>query len=100
MIELQHLLHASQKLGRDLSDAPLQAQMGLQDVFFRMPWMVVWLISSIQASSTTLSANKRSVQRACPSGAVLQARAVIWARRPPSTRVGAALRALSRIAAG
>src|SRR5215213_2093302 len=81
---MQDVFHPRQVLARYLADAPGAPTVWLELVFFSTSLTVSREILSQKPSSTALSANNRSVQRACPAGAVEQAKAVIFARAVPS----------------
>src|SRR4051794_20023370 len=83
-IEMQEVFHPRQVFARYLSDTPGAPTVWLELVFFSTTLTVSWEILSQKPSSTALSANNRSVQRACPVGAFEQAKAVILARAGPS----------------
>src|SRR6201991_1148417 len=78
-IQIKHIFHASNELGVDFADTPLLFQPRLEFVFLSTWRMVSRAIESVNFNSTTLSANSRNVQRARPSGGLLQATAIICA---------------------
>src|SRR5439155_24984377 len=90
-IDLQHILHVVDELaaGR-LWQAILLLQPGLEFVFFSVWRTVSCEMASAISSSTTLSANKRSVQRLRPFGAGLQASVTRRASCAPSSWAGVA----------
>ena len=63
-VQIQHVFHAGDELGIDLADTPWLLQPWLQFVFLSTWRTVSRQIESANFNSTTLSANKRSVQRA------------------------------------
>jgi hypothetical protein len=98
-VQVQDSFHPREIVARDSANTPLAFLVWLQRVFFRIWRTVVWLMSSTKPSSTTLSASRRKLQRACPVGAAEQANAVILARAVPSMVGGLPERGLSRSAA-
>jgi hypothetical protein len=87
-VQVQHILHTGHKLGAHLRNAPLLPLPGLKFAFFRSLRTCSWEMDSTISNSTTLSANNRKLQRACPSGGALQAMAMIWACCLPSSSWG------------
>src|SRR5918993_1592039 len=78
-VQIENIFHAGDKLGVYFAYAPLLFQPRLEFVFLSTWRTVSRAIDEAKFNSTTLSANSRSVQRACPVGGVLQAMAIIWA---------------------
>ena len=76
-VPIQHLFQAGDELGMDLADPPLLLQPGRQFVCLRTWPTVSRQLAAAHFNSTTLSANKRRVERAGPSGGV---------RHAPATR--------------
>jgi hypothetical protein len=84
-VDLQHILHAPDKLSIGLGwDDPLLPQPGFELVFGRVRRTVSYDRASTYSSSTLQLASRRSVQRPCPSGGLLPARAMSWASCQPS----------------
>src|SRR5690606_2444147 len=94
-IQPENPFHCGQKSGSHFADYPLLFQVGLEFVFLRMRPISVWEMVSMYSSSTTFSAKRRRLHWLCPSGASLQAKAVIWARVIPSISWGRPERGLS-----
>jgi len=65
---MKDVFHPRQIIACYLPDAPLPLAVWLEPVFFSTTLTVSWEILSQKPSSTALSANNRSVQRACPEG--------------------------------
>src|SRR5207302_5364313 len=78
-VQIQHILHASDKLGIHFRDAPLLVEPGLEFVFLSRRRTASRENDSAKPNSTTLPASKRRVQWLWPSGALLQAKAITWA---------------------
>src|SRR5579859_1583885 len=87
-IQRQNLLKPCQKCRVDGAQAPGLLQMWLDLVFFRTSATKVCERWAQKPASTTFSASRRNDQRAWPSGASEQARAVILARCVPSISIG------------
>src|SRR5205085_2069849 len=83
VIEMQDSLHPRQIFASDLPDAPLPFQVRLESVFFRISLTALCETLSQKPSLTLRSANRRSVQRACPSGASEQARGLCCKKYVP-----------------
>src|SRR5437764_8943173 len=85
-VHVEHVLHGADKLpaGRG-GQTPFLLQPRLHVVFFSTWRTVSWETCSTYASSTIFCANSRSVQRAAPSGAALQASVTRCASATPST---------------
>lgn len=79
-VEVENLLHAGNESRVHNANAPGLVQMRSEFVFFRIFLAAVCDKRFKWPSSTALSASRRKVQRARPSGGVEQARAVILAR--------------------
>src|SRR5919109_842224 len=75
-IQIKYVLHRCHKLSTHLRDAPVLFLPGLERVFLSTLRTVSCEKELANPSSTTLSANKRSVQRSRPPGGVLQAIAI------------------------
>src|SRR2546421_1205227 len=82
-IEIQHILHRSDKLRSYGWNAPLFMLPGLEFVFLSNWRMVSGEIDSTKPSSTAFPASKRTVQWSWPPGAGLHATAIRWAACPP-----------------
>ena len=72
-IYISNVFHLGNIRPRRLANAPRLYPPRLDFVCFRISPTVTWLIESTECSSTILSASKRTVQRAAPSGGSLQA---------------------------
>jgi len=81
-------LPSRQELRVERPDPPGPFELGLQFVFVRTFPTCGGESLSQKPASTTWSANQRRLPRAGPSGASLQAKAVIWARGSPSLSIG------------
>ena len=78
-VEVEHIFHVQHKLGiRRRRNTPFLLQPRLKFVFLSTCRTVSCEILSTYGSSTSLSANKRNVQRAWPTGGVLHVRATRW----------------------
>src|SRR5208337_4863450 len=64
--------------------SPLPIAVGLEDVFFRVLPIVLSLAFSTMFNSTTFSSSRRKLQRANPTGAGEQVRAINFASAAPS----------------
>src|SRR3990172_5310319 len=84
-IHLQHVFRGGYELGTDFRNAPLLLLPRLEFVFFNTWRTVSCEIVSASFNSTTRPANKRSVQRAWPTGASLQVSAMSRASCFPSS---------------
>src|SRR5579859_496427 len=85
-VHVEHVLHGADELpagGR--RQTPFLLQPGLHLVFFSTCRTVSWETRSTYANATIFSANSRSVHRAAPSGAGLQASVTSCASATPST---------------
>ena len=76
LVQVQDILHVSHKFRAHLGNAPLLLLPRLESVFFRRFRIPSWDMEDASPNSTTLPANRRRVQWACPSGAGLQAKAI------------------------
>ena len=76
VVHVQYLLHGSNEVGAHLRNAPLFLLPWLEFVFFRRLRMPSCDMESTRPSSTALSDSSLNVQWSCPSGALLQARAI------------------------
>ena len=85
LIQVQHIFHTGDKVGTYLRDAPLLFLPGLEFVFLSVRRTLSYDMESANPNSTTLSASKRNVQRAWPSGGSLHATAMRWASSLPSS---------------
>src|SRR5262249_19349147 len=84
-VDVEHILHVVDELGIRLrGDHPLPLAPGSKLVFFRARRTVSWETPARYASSTSLLARRRRVQRASPVGGLLQAKAIRWASAAPS----------------
>jgi hypothetical protein len=85
-IHFQNIFHGGNEttvvLGRN---TPALFQVRLTFVFFNVRLMVIGEMEAIIPNSTHLSASKRTVHRAYPSGGVLQHKAIICASTSPVT---------------
>ena len=86
-IYLKNIFHQGDKrrVGRG-SETPLLDQPRLQVVFLSVWRTVSWAIVSTTSRRTNSSASSRRLQRACPTGGVLQAVAINRASAAPSRR--------------
>ena len=73
LIDISNVFHLGNIRPRRLANAPGRYSPRRDFVFFSISPTVTWLIESTEWSSTILSASKRNVQRAAPSGGSLQA---------------------------
>src|ERR1700722_6923286 len=85
LVGFQHVFHRRDKgrVGVGWND-PLPIAMGLESVFFKVRPIVLSLAFSTMFNSTTFSSSNRRLQRAKPSGAGEQARAISLASVAPS----------------
>ena len=83
VIQVQHIFQAGNNGGAHLGDAPLLFLPGLEFVFLSVRRTLSYDMESANPNSTALSASKRNVQRAWPSGGLLHATAMRWASSLP-----------------
>ena len=77
---MQEGFHLPQEVRCQFTDTPLLFEVRFQSVFFKMTPTVSWEIVSTTPNSTNWSASNLRDQWLCPSGGVLQAKAVTCAR--------------------
>ena len=91
LVNFQHVFHGGDEAGVGVRrDRPLPIAVGLEDVFFRVLPIVLSLAFSTMFNSTTFSSSRRKLQRANPSGAGEQVRAINFASATPSKILGRA----------
>src|SRR5580658_5738147 len=85
LVGFQHVFHRRDKGRVGVGwNHPLPIAMGLESVFFKVRPIVLSLAFSTMFNSTTFSSSNRRLQRAKPSGAGEQARAISLASVAPS----------------
>src|SRR5271156_4030474 len=85
LIGFQHVFHGGHEAGVGVRrDHPLPLAMRFEEVFFRVLPIVLSLAFSTMFNSTTFSSSRRRLQRANPSGAGEQVRAINFASVAPS----------------
>src|ERR1019366_5095586 len=85
LVDLQHVFHSGDKAGVGVRrDHPLPIAVGFERVFFNVRPIVLSLAFSTMCNSTTFSSSRRRLQRANPSGAGEQVRAINFASAVPS----------------
>src|SRR5271169_215386 len=85
LIGFQHVFHGGHEAGVGVRrDHPLPLAMRFEEVFFRVLPIVLSLAFSTMFNSTTFSSSRRRLQRANPSGAGEQVRAIYFASVAPS----------------
>jgi len=85
LIGFQHVFHGGHEGGVGVGrDHPLPIAVRFEDVFFSVRPIVLSLTFSTMFSSTTFSSSRRRLQRAKPSGAGEQVRAISFASAAPS----------------
>src|SRR5271154_3077522 len=85
LVSIQHVFHGGDEADVGVRrDHPLPIAVGLEDLFFRVRPIVLSLAFSPMFNSTTFSSSRRRLQRATPSGAGEQARAINLASVAPS----------------
>src|SRR5271167_324192 len=85
LIGFQHVFHGGHEAGVGVRrDHPLPLAMRFEEVFFRVLPIVLSLAFSTMFNSTTFSSSRRRLQRANPSGAGEQVRAINFASAAPS----------------
>ena len=85
LVSFQHVFHGRHEAGVGLErDHPLPIAVRLERVFFNVRPIVLSLALPTMANSTTFSSSRRRLQRANPSGAGEQARAISFASAAPS----------------
>ena len=91
LVNFQHVFHGGDEAGVGVRrDRPLPIAVGLEDVFFKVLPIVLSLAFSTMFNSTTFSSSRRKLQRANPSGAGEQVRAINFASATPSKILGRA----------
>src|SRR5271167_3739012 len=85
LLGFQHVFHGGDEAGVGVRrDHPLPPAMRFEDVFFKTLPIVLSLAFSTMFNSTTFSSSRRRLQRANPSGAGEQVRAINFASVAPS----------------
>src|SRR6185437_541398 len=85
LVGLQHVFHRRDEAGAGVGrDHPLPVAMRFERVFFSVRPIVLSLTFPTMPNSTTVSSSRRRLQRANPSGAGEQARAISFASAAPS----------------
>src|SRR5579884_636036 len=88
MIDIQHVLHLGYEMGRGLADTPAFETPGGDFIFLSATRTLSLERLSTISRATNRSANSRTLQRACPWGGLLQAKAISLASTSPVSLLG------------